>query len=59
MRVAEKCRTRALVFKELAKESPQLQEQCSAIADAWLTLAAIEDEFNSGVRHGHASGTSH
>jgi hypothetical protein len=59
MQIAEKCRTRALVFKELAKKSPQLQEQCTAIADAWLTLAAIEDEFNPGVRHAHASGTSH
>jgi hypothetical protein len=40
MRIADECRRRALVLRELAKESPQLYDQCAAVADARLTLAA-------------------
>jgi hypothetical protein len=59
MRIADECRRRALVLRELAKESPQLYDQCAAVADARLTLAAIDDEFNPVVGHVRRSSAFH
>jgi hypothetical protein len=55
MKIADECRTRALLFRELVKESSQFREKCTAMADAWLILAAIDDEFGADVKPGRDS----
>ena len=46
MQRTNECRSRALVLMELAKEAPELKEQLLYVAQKWLTLAALREQFN-------------
>jgi hypothetical protein len=43
MQHSNDCRERALVCLAISSESTQFKDQTLAIAQMWLTLAAIED----------------
>jgi hypothetical protein len=47
MNITDKCRTRALILKEIAKEAPDFEAQILFVADQWMTLAAIEEIVRS------------
>jgi hypothetical protein len=55
MQFATDCRRRALVLKEMAKEAeaPEFKGQLLAVAESWLTLAALEDQINASVDQAH------
>lgn len=47
MNIADECRRRALILKEIAKEAPDFEARALFVAEQWMTLAAIE-EFARG-----------
>ena len=49
MQLTNECRSRALVLMELAKEAPELKDQLLYVAQKWLTLAALREQFNVGT----------
>jgi len=44
---------RAIVLMEMAKEAPEFKGQLLAVAESWLTLAALEDQINASVDQAH------
>jgi hypothetical protein len=50
--VARECRTSALVLMEVAKEVPEFKDRLFALADSWLTLAALAERFSGRERTG-------
>lgn len=53
MQFATECRERALVLMEIAKETPEFKDRFLAVAQLWLTLAALEDQINVSVDQAH------
>ena len=53
MQFATDCRMRAIVLMEMAKEAPEFKGQLLAVAESWLTLAALEDQINASVDQAH------
>jgi len=53
MQFATECRERALVLMEIAKETPEFKDRFLAVAQLWLTLAALEDQINVSVDQSH------
>jgi len=45
------CRQHALVLLEIAKEAPEFKDRATALAQMWLTLAALEDQTTVWAHH--------
>ena len=59
MQFASECRDRALILIEIAKEAPEFEDRLLALAQSWLTLAALEDLINGGVGQADKSHSFH
>jgi hypothetical protein len=49
MQFATECRERASALTEMAKQAPEFKARLLVVAQWWLTLAKLEDQFNVGV----------
>jgi hypothetical protein len=59
MQFATECRGRALVLMEMAEEVPEFKDRLLFVAELWLTLAAQEDQINTGADQFHKSNSFH
>ena len=55
MQFATDCRSRALVWLEIANQSTELKDQSFQMAQWWLALALMEDVLNQPLDDGPKS----
>ena len=47
MQGIRECQMRAVILTELAKDAPELEDQLLYIANEWLALAILIEQFNA------------
>ena len=49
MQIIRECRMRAAILTELAKDTPELENQLLYVAQKWLTLAILIEQLDAGA----------
>jgi hypothetical protein len=53
MEIIRECRMRAAILTGLAKDAPELEVQFLYVAQEWLALAIMREQFNAAAHRAH------